>query len=294
MRDFRIDVELVGSKTIFLSRWDDGPRELPSGRNFGFAFEAAMCRAAPGCPISDHHRVITYVRCYSHAHRKFERAYNSWGGQDMLDMKMVVHFEVDACLPTEAPGTKLATETGPTPAVDSLADALGSISLTSAASSSSSPATIHVLRAGTHTPQDALLELATRKASSVKYLDWNELYPQLALAQVPALRLAVHEHSRFTELHEWQIIDTGAGASSPPDLTAQRRETAAQIVRLAHVLEKVQELAVSRGPGPAGCFSLVCKSGELHVYGRPGARSCLPSDVKARFYRAGTGASVDA
>ena len=155
-------------------------------------------------------------------------------------MKMVVHFEVDACLPTDAFGTELAAEVGPTSAVDGLADALGGIALSSDASSSSpSPGTIRVLRAGTHIPQDALLELATRKASSVKYLDWNELYPQLALAQVPALRLGVHEHSRFTELHEWQIIDTGAGASSPPDLTAQRRETAAQIVWLAHVLEKV-------------------------------------------------------
>jgi len=212
MRDFRIDVELVGSKTIVLSRWDDGPRELPSGRNFGFAFEAAMCRAAPGCPISDHHRVITYVRFHLHADGKFERAYDSWGEQDMLDMKMVVHFEVDACLPTEDPGTELATETGPTPAGDSLADALGGITLSSAASPSSSPTTIHVLRAGTHIPQDALLELATRKASSVKYLDWNELYPQLALAQVPTLPLGVHERSRVTELHEWQIVDTGAGA----------------------------------------------------------------------------------
>jgi len=304
----------MGSKTIVLSRWDDGSsnfrqldadspskepvtsksRELTGGRNFGFAFEAAMCRAAQGCPISDHYRVITYVRCHPHTDRKLERAYDSWGGQDMLDMKMVVHFEVDACLPTEDPGTKLATETGPTPAGDSLADALGGITLSSAASPSSSPTTIPVLRAGTHIPQDALLELATRKASSVKYLDWNELYPQLALAQVPTLRLGVHERSRVTELHEWQIVDTGVGASSPPDLTAQRRETAAQIVRLAHVLEKVQELAVSRAPGPAGCFSLVCQNGELHVYGRPGARSCLPSDVKARFYRAGTGACVHA
>ena len=218
----------------------------------------------------------------------------------MLDMKMVVHFEVDACLPTDAFGTELAAEVDPTSAVDNLADALGGISLSSDASSSSpSPGTIHVLRAGTHIPQNALLELATRKASSVKYLDWNELYPQLALAQVPALRLGVHEHSRFTELHEWQIIGTGAGAgagpsSPPPDLTAQRRETAAQIVRLAHVLKKVQGLAISRGPGPTGSFSLVCKNGELDVYGRPGARSCLPSDVKGRFYRAGTGASVGA
>ena len=132
-----------------------------------------MCRAAPGCPISDHHRVITYVRCRSHAHRKLDRAHDPWGGQDLLGVKMVVHFEVDACLPTEAPGTMLAAEMSPSPVVDNLADALRNITLSSAASSSSSPATIHVLRAGTHIPQDALLELASRKASSVKYLDWN-------------------------------------------------------------------------------------------------------------------------
>jgi hypothetical protein len=137
-------------------------------------------------------------------------------------MEMVVHFEVDTCLPTEAPDTM------PTPAVENLADALGGMTLSPSASSSSSLATIHVLRAGTHIPQDVLLELASRKATSVKYLDWNELYPQLALAQVPTLRLGVHENSKFTELREWQIIiGTGAraGASSPPDLTAQRRRS---------------------------------------------------------------------
>ena len=71
------------------------------------------------------------VFIHTHADGKFERAYDSWGEQDMLDMKMIVHFEVDACLPTEDPGTNRATETGPTPAVDSPADALGSITLSS-------------------------------------------------------------------------------------------------------------------------------------------------------------------
>ena len=273
-----------------------GPANYLAGGTLGLPLRpqcVALHRDVPSRTIIGSSHMCVFI--HTHADGKFERAYDSWGEQDMLDMKVVVHFEVDACLPTEDPGTNRATETGLTPAVDSLADALGSITLSSAASlSSSSPATIHVLRAGTHIPQDALLELATRNASSVKYLDWNELYPQLALAQVPTLRLGVRERNRVTELHEWQIVDTGVGASSPPDLTAQRRETAAQIVRLAHVLEKVQELAVSRAPGPAGCFSLVCESGELRVYGRKGARSCLPSDVKARFYRAGMGASVHA
>jgi len=298
VRDFRIDVELVGLRTIILNRWDGRTREPPSGRSFGFAFEADTSRAAPGCPISGHHRAITY---------------------DMLDMKMIVRFEVDSCLPTDKSDTKRSAKEVPVPAVDDLADALGSISLSSSStaasestsSSSSSPAAIHILHVGTQVPQDALLEVASRSTYFVNQLDWNELYPQLALSQTPGLRLGVHERGKFTELRELQVIggadtdagggsdgdspsDGGGAASWPPNLGAQRRETAAQVVRLARVLEDIQELAISRGPGPAGCFSLVCESGKLRVYGRKGARSCLPSDVRARFSSTGACADVDA
>ena len=227
-------------------------------------------------------------------------------------MKMIVRFEVDSCLPTDKSDTKRSAKE-PVPAVDDLADALGSISLSSSTaasestSSSSSPTAINILHAGTQVPQDALLEVASRSTFFINQLDWNELYPQLALSQTPGLRLGVHERGKFTELRELQVIggadtdaDAGPGASDsdspgdggdaaswPPNLPAQRRETAAQVVRLARVLEDVQELAISRGPGPAGCFSLVCENGQLRVYGRKGARSCLPSDVRARFSSAG-------
>jgi hypothetical protein len=67
-RDFRIDVELIGAKTIVLGRWERRTHDTPSTRTFGFAFEAATSRAAPGCPNSGHHRAITYVRCHSHAY----------------------------------------------------------------------------------------------------------------------------------------------------------------------------------------------------------------------------------
>jgi hypothetical protein len=67
------------------------------------------------------------------------------------------------------------------------------------------------------------------------------------------------------------------------DLSAQRRETAVQIVRLAKVLQDVQKLAIARGPGPAGSFSLVCEDGKLRVYAHKGdgdgkslTGSCLP------------------
>ena len=202
----------------------------------------------------------------------------------MLDMKMVVRFEVNACTLT------------PELAVDDLADELEGITSVRTSSTSKSPVsptqapTLNIIRAGTHVPQEALLEITSRSKYFIDQLDWKELYPQLALSQTPGLRLGVHESGTFTELRECQVdSDDDAGAGMPPGLLlAQRRETAGQLVRLARVLEELQELAIVRGPGPAGSFSLVCERGELRAYGHKGVkRSCLPSDVWTRFARAG-------
>ena len=64
VRDFRIDFQLVGTKTLVLCRWESPTPEAQSNRSFGHAFVAAMTRAAPDCPSSGHHRAITYVRCH--------------------------------------------------------------------------------------------------------------------------------------------------------------------------------------------------------------------------------------
>ena len=61
VRDFRIDVQLVGTKTLVLGRWEGSSREPPTSRTYGIGFENAMTRPAPGCPSSGHERVITYV-----------------------------------------------------------------------------------------------------------------------------------------------------------------------------------------------------------------------------------------
>ena len=115
------------------------------------------------------------------------------------------------------------------------------------------------------------------------------LYPQLAFPQTPWLRLGVHE---------CQFDDGGgdAGAGMSADLLpVQRRETPGQLVRLARVLEELQELVIARGPGPAGSFSVVCEHGELYAYGRKGVnRSCLPPDVWTRFARATVSDGADA
>ena len=212
-------------------------------------------------------------------------------------MKMVVRFVVDACW--SSVGSSVPEETATS--VDDLADALGGMTTnhrnsatttTASLSSSTSSPIIDVIRVGTQVPQEDLVEVASRSAYLFNHLNWNEIYPQLALSQTPALHIGVHERGVFTQLHEWQLdgrprteTRTGGGTTAP-DISAQRRETAVQIVRLAKLLEDVQVLAMARGPGPASGFSLVCENGELRAYAcmtDSGATSCLPPDVVARF-----------
>jgi hypothetical protein len=129
-----------------------------------------------------------------------------------------------------------------------------------------------------------LLEVTSRSKYFIDQLDWNELYPQLAISQTLGLHLGVHERGTFTEMRECQVdSEDGADAGLPPGLPEQRRYTAAQFVRVARVLEDVQELAISPGPGPRGSFSLICEGGEQRAYARKGVRSCLPPDVRMRF-----------
>lgn len=78
-RDFRMDLQLAGSKTILCTRWE--PRVLMNANPGGYGrnFELMRTRPALGCEhAASHHRVITY---------------------DLAGMKMVVRAEVDACLP---------------------------------------------------------------------------------------------------------------------------------------------------------------------------------------------------
>ena len=62
-RDFRIDIQLAGSKTVLMSRWEQITKEQPGvRRSYGFNFEDNMTVPGPGCERgTGHHRIVTYV-----------------------------------------------------------------------------------------------------------------------------------------------------------------------------------------------------------------------------------------
>ncbi|KAH9046230.1 hypothetical protein EDB84DRAFT_1467266 [Lactarius hengduanensis] len=282
VQDFRIDVQLVGTKTLVLRRWESPAPWVHTTRSYGHAFANAMTRAAPDCPSSRHHRAIAY---------------------NMLNMKMIVRYGIDACLP--GPGSSVATTSFDDSTLAPCAPSSVNAEQTPTSTTTMTSPAIDVIRAGTQVPQDALVEVASRSVYYLDQLDWNELYPQLALSQTPTLRMGVHERGEFKELREWQLEGSGipvgtstSGQSETQkgadvlDLSAHRRETAVQIVRLERVLQDVQKVAIARGSGPAGSFSLVCEGGKLCVYARKidsdddgtsPSGSCLPPDVAARF-----------
>jgi hypothetical protein len=120
--------------TSYLTSFRLPTRRLRTARVL-FSNELSSIYAAPGCPSSGHHRAISYV-CFPciHTHK---RAQCYWGKQDMLDITLIVRFEVDACLPTatdagtEKTGKKPSVKKAPELGLDDLVDALGDVNLTS-------------------------------------------------------------------------------------------------------------------------------------------------------------------
>jgi len=163
-RDFRIEAQLAGTKTILLSRWEQITKEQPgTRRSYGFNFEENMTTPEPGCERgTGHHRIVTY---------------------DFDGLKMVVRFEVDACLPFDRPASKTVRKQN----VDdddgddddeTLLGALSGLSIgtdsQSTAMSSPSPLAstdLKIFRAGTPVPQSNVLEMTTRSEISAANFD---------------------------------------------------------------------------------------------------------------------------
>ncbi|KAI0738902.1 hypothetical protein C8Q80DRAFT_1112906 [Daedaleopsis nitida] len=273
LKEFRIDLQLGGRKTVLMHRWEKRTRENaePPRTGCGFNFERESTRPAAGCERgTGHHRIVRY----------------DFGG-----LKMVVRFEVDACIPQPRAGGAPTSPTRTQPAsprkstatsanVDSLTDLLANLGVSSqsnaATSSTESASDITVIRAGSQVPQRALVELTTRSAKYVDAFDWKEQYPQLLLSGTPHLFLAVHDRGMFERIkkHELGTAELRRTVESSP-------QTQGAFRRLGEALRAIQRLVVEHGPRTR--LSLVCRDGALEVFVRTGTEGGLPESELERF-----------
>ncbi|KAF9452960.1 hypothetical protein P691DRAFT_802815 [Macrolepiota fuliginosa MF-IS2] len=251
VKDFRIDTQLAGSKTVLLNRWERRTREQFSGRTYGLNFEKASTTPATGCnETSGHHRIVRY---------------------DFNGLKMVVRFEVDACMPPPRKPRPSKSE----PSVDSLIDSIGNMSLTTTAapfSSSTMPA-LNIINGGSYVPQASIIELVTCSEYRKESYNWKEAYGQLFLSQTAHHIMAIHYRGRFTSLEKRKL--------SSQDLQKVHDEMKPDLKKLRKVLEIIQRTVIEHGSN--GRLSFVCSDGKLSVYQRKSQTACLPDEAMSCF-----------
>ncbi|CCL99526.1 uncharacterized protein FIBRA_01544 [Fibroporia radiculosa] len=235
LKDFRIDAQLAGRRTILFTRWESRLREYT--KTYGFSFEHELTENAPGCEKSaaGHHRIIQY---------------------DFAGLKLVVRFEVDACI-APSPSTDL----------DALAASMASLSVKK--NTFSSPQ-LDVIIAGARVPQDSIIELAT--TSGANY-GWKDKYPQLYFSQTQHHFLGKHSEGLFRNIQKRQLGDE---VMKYMEESAQDR-----LKQLRHALQMIQDLIVRQGQDTR--LSLICSNKELKLFERAGEATCLPEDILERF-----------
>jgi len=209
-RDFRIDTQLAGEKTVLFNRWEERNSEDASERrSYAQGFSNRTTEPAPGCRgATGHHRIVSY----------------NFGG-----LKIVLRYSVDACLPLEFGDG------------DELADLVSNLKLGSANKSdrASDFGELNIITAGSEIPQSSIIEIKTRSERSVANFDWAEAYPQLYLSQTPLLYLGIHNRGRFTAVSKDRV----------DNYIQVAREAQPGFRKLKQALEAIQTLVKEYGLG---------------------------------------------
>ncbi|TFK74736.1 hypothetical protein BDN72DRAFT_759039 [Pluteus cervinus] len=263
-KEFRIDLHLVGERTIIMGRWEKRFREPSSGYTYGLNYKEAAAYYPPECKGSEsHHRIIHYT----------------FGG-----LTLVVRCKIDACHASPTPQGR--PERSASTDVDQLADALAGVRIDpvhrydQGASTSQTVSkriqSLTVLRGGSLVPQSSLIELTTRaehRRDRPDFFDWKEGYPHLYLSQTPYHIIALHQKGTFIEVQKEQVDSN--------KLIRVHRELEPEFKKLRDLLAVIQKLAIRYGSERG--LSLVCEGDELRVYERMDNDACLPSEYLARF-----------
>ncbi|PCH40480.1 hypothetical protein WOLCODRAFT_117364 [Wolfiporia cocos MD-104 SS10] len=259
-RDFRIDMQLAGRRTVLFSRFVTKFTEGTSAiqPTYGFSFERESTMHASGCENSiSHARIVKY---------------------NLSGMKLVVRFEVDACLASPRPRAESSAE------VDDLASTMSNLRVSSSAHSAAhsggvginmqSPADEpRIIRAGTQVSDDAIIELTTRSVAARMKFRWPDSYPQLFFSQTPHHFLAHHNAGQVREIVKRHVGD--------PEMWAVEAKAQTGFKKLRQLLKKIQDLVLEAGQD--GRLSLVYQKGSLALYERANQDSCLPAQMLERF-----------
>jgi hypothetical protein len=188
--------------------------------------------------------------------------------QDLNGLKMVVRFEVDACIPPPAKYPRKSILS-----IDDLTDSLSAINI--GQSSLQSRSNLTVMEGGAEVSHTAVVELTTRSQTNMRNngYDWKEAYPQLFFSQTAHHFLAIHTRGRFIDIQKRKL--------SSEELQNVAKDAQVELKKVRKALELIQEVVIKYGKG--GRVSLVCTQGELKVYQRSSDESCLPESA-LRFF----------
>ncbi|TFY75225.1 hypothetical protein EWM64_g8787 [Hericium alpestre] len=243
---FRIDMELVGERTVLFNRFETNTKDIARGNTFGFIFEREATVPAPGCErATGHRRIVKY---------------------DFYGLKMMVRFEVDAYI---AGDHGAGSENLTTTATENLADLLANVDIVSDTSPSPN---LRIIRGGSEVPQDSIMTMETRSTKNDRYR-WPDMYLKFYLSQTPWYFIGIHEDGKFITYRNHHVMGDG--------MAGRRRKVEKGLHRLGRALEMIQRVMVAHGTGKR--LSLLCEDGVLGVYEWVSNASCLPEDVKRRF-----------
>lgn len=267
-RNFRIDFQLAGKKTVLMNRWEERYHEMFSGRTFGFSFEKASTDPAPGCKDSTgHHRIVTYVSllCFSDCLVLTTFIPKI---QDLNGLKMVVRFEVDAAIPPPAKYPRRSISS-----IDEITKMMSEASLSRTTRFAGGQ--LQIMEGGNQVASTAVVELTTRSQMTLKThgFDWKDTYPQLFYSQTAHHFLAIHQRGRFVDIQKRKLTSD--------ELQAVEDDAQVELKKVRKVLDLIRETVIEHGS--EGRISLVCVDGELKVYKRTSDESCLPDQTLSLF-----------
>ena len=249
-RNFEIDVEIIGGKTVFIRKERQTTEIIEGFRGFGHTFPEEYTRwdsEAKGS--SSHHRVAEYV---------------------FADMKYLLRFESDCYLAEKAASVKKAPPTQPGAKAD-LVDTSALLSFAGTMNVGEKPFTtghgLVVRRGGHEVDQATTADIKTRAAHKV--LDIESVLPRLWLSQTPKLIAAYHRGGRFDDV---QITDVRKDISRWEKQNSGNLQKLNTIIR--RIIDTVQTTTAMK------CRVRGSESGRLEIWELDiNHQSALPDDL---------------